>query len=74
MSLEEIVATAFGSGDPDIADKPLRLHGEQRLEMRLPADQVVDLHEVEARDTPQAARLLDLPHAAGGRGGPDFFG
>ncbi len=51
--LEEIVPPAFRRGDADIADLSGRLHLEQRLEMRLPGDQIVHLHEIEAGHTPE---------------------
>ena len=42
--------------------------------MRLPGDEVVDLHEVEARHAPEAARLLDLRRSVRGGRGPDLLG
>ena len=54
------VAAAFGGGDPDIAQLPIRLHGEQRLEVPLPGDQIVHLEQIEPRHAPVRARLLDL--------------
>ena len=72
--LEQIVPAAFGGGDADIAELPVRLHGEQRLEMRLPCDEIVDLHEIEARHAPEAPRLLDLRWSVRGRRGPDLVG
>jgi hypothetical protein len=54
------MAAAFGRGNSDVTQPACRLHLEQRLQMRLPGKQIVNLNEIELRHTPEATRLLDL--------------
>ena len=54
------MTAAFGRGDSNVTHRARRLHLEERLQMRLPGEQVVNLDEVELRHTPEATRLLDL--------------
>ena len=72
---EIAVTPSLGGGDADVAHTPLRLHRLQRLEMGIPIEEVVDLHEIETLHTPELARILHLvdaerleqgPHLAGG--------
>jgi hypothetical protein len=42
--------------------------------MRAPIEQVVHLHEIEAIDAPELARILHLVHAERLQQGPDFAG
>ena len=64
---------AVGGSDAGIAERPRLLHGFERVEVRLPFDQVVDLQQVEAPEPPPAGRFRDLRRAVGGAG-PDLVG
>ena len=57
---DEIMTAAFGRGDSNVTHRARRLHLEERLQVCLPGEQVVNLDEVELRHTPEATRLLDL--------------
>ena len=58
--LDVAVATTFGRRDADVAKLSRRLHREQRRQVLLPVEQVVDLQQIEAVHLPLAARALDL--------------
>ena len=68
------VPPALRCRDAHVAQLARGLHREKRRQMLLPREQVVDLHEVEARDAPMLAGLLDLRPAAGAGGDPDLVG
>lgn len=40
---EYVMPAAFRRGDADIVDTPVRLHREERFQMRFPSDEVVNL-------------------------------
>ena len=60
--------------DPDVAQLAGGLHREERLQVLLPRDEVVDLEEVEFRNAPALPRLLDLRGPAVAGGDPDLVG
>jgi len=75
----DAVAAAFARGDADVAQLPGRLHRQQLRQVIFPGQQVVHLHQVEARHLPQAARRFHLlrpplalgnPHLVGGKDTP----
>ncbi len=71
--LDLAVAPALGRGDADVADPARRLHLEQDRQVLLPGEQVVHLHEIEARHVPVAARFLHLRAAARARADPHLL-
>src|SRR5215475_5531534 len=72
--LDFAVAAPFRGGDPYIAEPAGGLHGEQRPQMLLPGEKIVDLQQIEARHAPGSARGLDLLRTAGAGGDPDLVG
>ena len=70
---EKIMAAPFGRRDSNVAHRTSRLHLEERLQMRLPGEEIVNLNEVEPWHAPEATRLLDLGRACRCRGRPDLF-
>src|SRR5262245_6094660 len=68
------VPAPFRGGDPYIAEPAGGLHGEQRPQMPLPGEEIVDLQQIEARHAPEASGGFDLVRAAGTGGDPDLVG
>ena len=60
---EKIMAATFGRGNSNVAHCTSRLHLEERLQMRLPSKEIVNLNEVKLWHAPEATRLLDLGRA-----------
>ena len=72
--LELAVPPALRRRDADVAQAALAFHREQRRQVLLPCEQVMNLQQVEARNAPQPAGLFDLPGAAGARADPHLVG
>ena len=72
--LDFAVPAPFRGGDPYIAEPSGGLHGEQRPQMLLPGEEIVDLQQIEARHAPESAGGFNLVRAAGARGEPDLVG
>jgi hypothetical protein len=53
--LDKIVPPTFRGGDPDIPHLFCCLHFEERLQVILPTDEVVNLHKVKMLNTPQTS-------------------
>src|SRR5919197_2958273 len=70
--LDVAVAAPFRGGDPYIAEPPGSLHGEQRPQMLLPGEEIVDLQQIEARHAPEPTGGFDLVRTAGAGGDPDL--
>ena len=66
------MAPPVRGGHADIAHAPGFLVGEQRLEMPLPGQHIVDLHEVEPLDAPQRPRTVHLTGTQHGERRPDL--
>src|SRR5829696_4136240 len=71
--LELRMAPAFGGSDAYVANLAGGLLLEQGTEMRLPGKEIVDLQEVEPRDSPVAARRVYLSRSCTRGGGPNFI-
>src|SRR5438067_11045517 len=52
-------------GDPHITEPAAGLHGEQRPQMLLPGEEIVDLQQIEARHAPESAEGFKCSHAFG---------
>ena len=72
--LDLLVPATFRRRDPHVPQSPRFLHREESRQVLLPRHQVVDLQQVEARNAPEPARLLDLAGSARARGDPDLAG
>src|SRR5947208_10223498 len=72
--LDFAVPTPFRGGDSYIAEPADRLHREQRPQMLLPGEEIVDLQQIEPRHAPESAGGFDLVRAAGAGGDPDLVG
>src|SRR5215203_4799086 len=68
------VSDGWQGGDPHIAHPTFSLHGQQRLEVRLPGEEIVHLQEVETRHAPVSPRALDLVRPTRRVGDPDLLG
>src|SRR5262249_28416374 len=66
------VPAPFRGGDPYIAEPAGSLHGEQRPQMLLPGEEIVDLQQIEASYAPEPAGGFDLVRATGAGGDPDL--
>src|SRR5262249_38823822 len=73
-SLDFAVSAPFRGGDSYIADPAGGLHGEQRPQVLLPGEEIVDLQQIEARYAPESSGGFDLVRAAGTGGDPDLVG
>src|SRR5262249_60953681 len=62
------VPAPFRGGDPYIAEPVGGLHGEQRSQMLLPGEEIVDLQQIEARYAPESAGGLHSGLFAGDGG------
>src|SRR5262245_41397043 len=68
------VPAPFRGGNPYIPEPAGGFHGEQRPQMLLPGEEIVDLQQIEARHTPESAGGFDLVRPAGAGGDPDLVG
>ena len=68
------MAASLRGGDADIFKLAGVLHCEERLEMLFPAQQIVDLKQIELRHTPKALGLPDLLPAGLRIADPDLVG
>src|SRR5207248_8878223 len=62
-TLHLAVLVSFRCRDPDVANETCGLALLERLDVRFPIHEVVDVHEIEARDIPELQRLIELPPA-----------
>src|SRR5262249_7840108 len=70
--LDFAVPAPFRGGDSYIAEPAGGLHDEQRPQVLLPGEEIVDLHQIEARHAPGSPGGFDLVGAAGTGGDPDL--
>src|SRR5215471_3536649 len=71
--IRKIVESAAGVvRDADIADAPVFLPAGERIEMRAPVDEIMDLHQIETLRLQERERALHLRDAGGAAAGPDL--
>ena len=74
MAFELAIGARFIMGDAEVADALFVLPLPKRREMRAPVDEVVDLHQVEARDAQKLHGLAHLGDAGLSPADPDLGG
>src|SRR5207244_6288100 len=70
--LDLTVPAPFRGGDPYIAQPAGGLHGEQRPQMLLPGEEIVNLQQIEARHAPESAGGFEVGRAAEAGRAPDL--